>query len=207
MLTSKPYIHSFAPPLPKHLHHPDPAYSTPPPLLPLTVQPLIATMNPTANPSTPSSTSLDDADAQFLQQLTDLAKERDNILSTSSDLHASPFHHIMQQARNRLLQVIRIRDAQITNLKAAFQVECQQATDDFERGKRALRSEILSLAADRRKRVDAVRAPGILSQPLHYPLLVPLKDVIHIPLLFALRVLLTRCLRSNHVPCLCLDRL
>lgn len=108
---------------------------------------------------------LDDSEAERNRQLDEelrvLQKEREQILA-AAEMDSSPmFQDLEKQVKNRFKLAAEYRDLQLANLRSDFKVELQQARNEFQRGKRALLSEILSISVDRRRRLDALRSSSV----------------------------------------------
>lgn len=90
-----------------------------------------------------------------------LRKERGEIIAAVQLECSTLFSDIDELEKRRLKQAGDQRDLQLANLRADFEVEVQQAWNEFERGKRALRSEILASSVERRRRLEAIRTGAV----------------------------------------------
>lgn len=109
----------------------------------------------------PSLQSTDDgADRQLLDELANILKEREDIMARAERACSPEFADLTDTVRKRLQSAADLRDYQLANLRADFDVEREQAWNEFQRGKKELRNDILNVAVDRRRRIDTVRASG-----------------------------------------------
>lgn len=112
-------------------------------------------------PSTDSSASA--TERQLLEDLASIINERREILAAVTTPCSPDLALLQQDLRKRLQSAADLRDYKLANLRANFDVDCQQAWNDFQRAKKDLRTDILTVAVDRRRKIDSLRASGTTS--------------------------------------------
>lgn len=108
-------------------------------------------------------TSNEHMDRDYAAQLKQLHDERAKLLTDAKRRVSRYFSHLGCQVELRMKIATEYRDMQLRNVRHNFDIEVQQAWNEFERGKRRLHSAMLDVSAERRKRVDGLRtaAPGV----------------------------------------------
>lgn len=96
-------------------------------------------------------------DRQLAAELEALNKEQHSILSSLHSDDSPLFRDILNLTKRRLQLATDHRDMELRHLADDYHLQRLQADNEFERGKRVLRAEILSVAVDRRKRIDNIR--------------------------------------------------
>lgn len=92
-------------------------------------------------------------------------KEREQIMSYARREFPPQLSDLVETVKKRLQRASDYRDFQLANLRAQTLVEHKRAWNEFEEGKTALRHNMLTLAVERRRRLEALRPSG--TSPAH----------------------------------------
>lgn len=102
----------------------------------------------------------DDSDKELEAELKTLELERADILQDVDRAESKLFRDLECQVKLRMKNAGGHRDLQLQNCHGHFRTDVQQARNEFTRGKRRLQSGMLDMAAERRRRLDALRLSG-----------------------------------------------
>ncbi|PXF49832.1 hypothetical protein BWQ96_00484 [Gracilariopsis chorda] len=109
------------------------------------------------NDSNGGSNNAREREQQLDADLELLRRERNQIIAAADAPRSSLLRGLHAVMKKRLQLAADHRDLQLANLHAAFVLELQQATNELQRDKRALRARMLAHATERRRRLYRIR--------------------------------------------------
>lgn len=118
--------------------------------------------SPPSTPPSPRALSLE-------AELAVLARERRDIISGLTLQNMPELESASDRLAARLQLAADARDYSARHLRAHFDLEKQQAWDEYCAGKARLREDVLGTHMERRKRLDVLKTGGMSSRRLFFP--------------------------------------